>query len=254
MARTNGQHPAPQTDAASECIEFSKAVAEGKEILEQINQGELRLGELADKIEPKYGDRTMAKFADALGIAECTLDRHRKTYRDWKPILAPGAKIAPYAVLRELAPYADNPECQNLVQNPNTTKREALHLKRKLQGKVQETKKAAVEAHWAKNRRKWCKELVIASQNIGRAVDFALNECTDDEGCRALLKVIDPLQSMNVRANCRSMIKLLDLFEALSNEPDTVDLSVLVEQWAYDGLPAKTDATAQEAPTMQAAV
>ena len=49
---------------------------EGKEILakiEEAKRGQLRLGELADKLETQYGDRTLAKYAEALDIASCTL-------------------------------------------------------------------------------------------------------------------------------------------------------------------------------------
>jgi hypothetical protein len=197
---------------ATDRIDFFQAVKEGKEILEQINRGELRLGELADKIEPKYGDRTMAKFAEALGIAECTLDRHRKTYRDWKPILAPGAKIAPYVVLRELASYADNPECQKLVQNPNTTKREALHLKRKLTGVAKEKAKKAEEDDWRKNNRRWFAKVVTLANEATDAAAF-MHECTDEQ-LRRLVEVVEPEQLDYIRRGGKMLVDLADYLKA----------------------------------------
>jgi hypothetical protein len=62
---------------------------------------QMRLGELADKLEPRYGDRTVAKFAAEIGIAACTLKRCLSVYRAWKGIEAP-APLS-YAVLQELS-------------------------------------------------------------------------------------------------------------------------------------------------------
>src|SRR5262249_48607761 len=80
------------TSAPTDTIGFHEAVIEGTGILKQIDaaeRGKLRLGELVAKVEKKYGDRTLAKFAEELGIAKCTLDRYQTVYRAWEGKLAP---------------------------------------------------------------------------------------------------------------------------------------------------------------------
>lgn len=68
-------------------IDFNKAVTEGKKIVATaLKSHELRLGELADRVEPKYGDKTLLKFATAIGLHVATLNRCRSVYRAWKKI------------------------------------------------------------------------------------------------------------------------------------------------------------------------
>ena len=58
-------------------IDFDAAVHEAKQLLKQISSNQIRLGELADKLEPKYGARKLGRFAAELGIAACTVERYR---------------------------------------------------------------------------------------------------------------------------------------------------------------------------------
>jgi hypothetical protein len=61
----------------------------------------MRQGELADKVEIKYGAHNLAKFAKAVGKPTCTVERQRSVYRAWDGmgITAPGP--VSYSVLRE---------------------------------------------------------------------------------------------------------------------------------------------------------
>jgi hypothetical protein len=84
-----------ETCPPADTIEFHAAVAEGKEILKDIEKaerGQLRLGELVGKLEPKYD------FAKALGMPSRTLagyyDIYRASLTRWRPF--------PIAVLKEL--------------------------------------------------------------------------------------------------------------------------------------------------------
>ena len=73
-SRTKTRKRAPKPDA----IDFNKAVTEGKKIVAKaLKSHEMRLGELADRVEPKYGDKTLAKFAAAIGLHVATLNRCR---------------------------------------------------------------------------------------------------------------------------------------------------------------------------------
>jgi len=135
---------AADTTATADTISFDDAVREGKAIvakiedakraLEDAERGQLRLGELAAKVETKYKDRTLAKFAKAIGIAPCTLARYRdvfRAYEAYEDICAPGREsIPPYAVLRELATHPDRE--QIIRKHPDLTKREAQERMHKL--------------------------------------------------------------------------------------------------------------------------
>jgi hypothetical protein len=61
-------------------IPYEEAVDEGKDIVTKMDgeqrRYQMRLGELADKVETKYADRTVAKFAKEIGVATCTLKRY----------------------------------------------------------------------------------------------------------------------------------------------------------------------------------
>ena len=77
-------------------IPYDAAVAEGKEIIKTMDREQrghqMRLGELADKVEKIYADRTVAKFGKAIGRSGCTVQRYLSVYRAWDGmgIQAPG--------------------------------------------------------------------------------------------------------------------------------------------------------------------
>jgi hypothetical protein len=109
------------TPPTTEGIDYHKAVVEARDILAQINvaeRGYYRLGQLIYEVAEaaEYGDRTLARFADDVGVAKFTLDRYANVYRSWKDKLAPGPKLPSYSVLRELAPHATDPEVARTVQ------------------------------------------------------------------------------------------------------------------------------------------
>jgi hypothetical protein len=115
-------------------IPYNDAVREAKQILAQLRASESkvqwRLGELADKVEPAYRQNTLKKFAEAIDIEPCTLERYRDVYRAWKHIPAPERESLSYAVARELATHPRRAEI--VRDNPQITKREAAKIRRQL--------------------------------------------------------------------------------------------------------------------------
>jgi hypothetical protein len=183
---------AVNTSAPTDTIPYDKAVREGKEIvleIEAAERGQLRLGELADKLEPKYNDRTLAKFAAEIGVAKCTLERYRTVYRAWEGKLAPGPNLVSYAVLRELATHPDRE--QIISTNQNLTKREAHSLMR---GHTYDEKVKAQqeqEDDWLKHNRRWFKELCTIANDASRAA-AVVDQCTTPEQQHGLLKAVEP--------------------------------------------------------------
>lgn len=109
-----GQDPPP--------IDYDEAVHEGQQLLQRIENTQLRLGEIAHRVEPRYGDQTLARFAEAIGIDPESLKRYRSVYRAWADIRAPGP-ILTYAVARELAGHPDREAI--VAAQPAITKRQA---------------------------------------------------------------------------------------------------------------------------------
>jgi hypothetical protein len=99
-------------------LDAKKRELDGQEVHVQ-----LELGELVDRLEPKYGDRTLAKYAKEIGKAKCTLERYRDVYRDWKGKLAPGPTLPSYTVLRTLQTHPDREAI--ITENPKLTKSQA---------------------------------------------------------------------------------------------------------------------------------
>src|SRR6476646_5523777 len=108
-----------------EQIKFEVAVAKGASLVAAKyaadELGRLELGELADRVEPKYGQSTLIKLAEAIDICDRTLGRYRDTYRAWPDFRALG-RIS-YSVLRALCPLDDRREV--LRANSEMTKAEA---------------------------------------------------------------------------------------------------------------------------------
>ena len=147
-------------------IPYEEAVAKGKAIIAKMDReqrrDQMRLGELADRVETKYRDRTIAKFAKAIGVAACTLKRYLSVYRAWdgRGIEAPGP--VSYSVLRELQ---DHPEREKIVkENPQITKREAQKRRREFEGKQQHQgkRKKGKFGDWKKEEKKcWLRRVHI---------------------------------------------------------------------------------------------
>jgi hypothetical protein len=205
------QTKALATDASTSTntIPYDQAVAEGKKILAKIEdaeRGQLRLGELAAKVETIYGDRTLSKFAKELGIAPCTLARYRdvfRAYEAYEDICAPGRESS-YAVLRELATHPDR--AQVIRANPKTTKREAQELRRKLEGTAKGKQEQAQEDEWLRDNRRWFADLVAVADKASRVAGMV--DLDDDEQLDKLLPAVDPGSLMYVRKGGRMLFRV----------------------------------------------
>ena len=242
MAKSKQKNGSAETSAPSDSINFDEAVAEGKDIIakiEEAERGQLRLGELADQLETQYGDRTLAKYAEALDIAPCTLKRYRDVYRAWKEKISALGRVS-YAVLRELVPNANDPECQKaILDNPNMTKRTALDLKRKLDNagkeKSQDTKAEAEAAEALRETKKWWSDVVTGSNKIHGLANVT-DYCTTDEQWSRLLENVEQKQLMYIRGSGNTQVRLADLLEYLLDKQVSEDFASHIDKWeqAFD--------------------
>lgn len=181
--KLNGHAP-PAADHSH--IAFAEAVAEGKEIIKQMDgeqrRHQLRLGQLADEVAPIYGDRTRAKLAKEIAISACTLNRYLSVYRAWKGKEAPGP--VSYAVLRALQDHPDREAIVNKQQE--ITKSQAQEIMRAYKGKKQ-NKKAD---NWkADERKRWLRGLRDVANKYGRAAEEVMQ---DDDLLSALREAAEP--------------------------------------------------------------
>ena len=103
-------------------ISWDSAVEEGKQLAKNVEQGKMRLGQIADELEPKYGDSTLARYAQEIGINVNTLQNYRSVFRTWSE--DPRVKEVPkFSVAKALVNHPDRAKI--VEHNPDITEREA---------------------------------------------------------------------------------------------------------------------------------
>jgi len=194
-----------------------KDVAKGKELVAQllswdkaVELTEIELGKLADGLKPIYGDKTLARFAEAIGLSADRLNRCRSVHRAYKDkeIKGPAPK---FGVLQALQGHPDREEI--LANNPKLTKRQARSFMQALrlgQGKeqnwqVEEARRwfAAVENRAVQN----IKDGHPAKKYMDRAV---LRPAIDD---------VDKYVA-TLRGGAKGLTTLADTVERLLTTPD----------------------------------
>jgi hypothetical protein len=218
----NGHALAPPT----EIIPFDAGVDEAKKILATIEKvsdtGHLRIGEIADKLETIYGDRTLAEFAKRIGKSPSCVKRWRSVYRAWKDtqIGATWPQLkTPYSVLRELQ---DLPDREQLILNdPKMTVREAIALKREREGKdkgkgkgkgTSGAERKEPQGSFRTDKRRYFKDVCTRQEEVRRKAEEALGDT--DKQLDELAQVAGKLMLENLRADARVVIVLTeDLLE-----------------------------------------
>jgi hypothetical protein len=185
--KPNGQQP-PTVASNDRRIPFLEAVAKYQELEKNQCRDAMAQGELADKVEPIYGDRTLAKFAKAVGKSACTLARQRSVYRAWdgSGIQAPGP--VSYAVLRELQTHPDREAI--VKEKPKITKREAQEIMREHHGK--RTKGKSGDGQHEEHKR-WLRQLYSFANKHGGDAEEAMR---NDEVMDALREVFVSIAPM----------------------------------------------------------
>jgi hypothetical protein len=206
----------PQT----EIIPFDAGVDEAKKILANIEKvsdaGHLRIGEIADKLETKYKDRTLAKFAEAIGKSPSCVKRWLSVYRAWKDTQIwatwPQSKMPSYSVMRELEDVPDRE--QIIIDDPKMTVREATALKHERVGKGKGTKDKEKEPQgsFRTDKRRILKDICTNQEEVRRKAEEALQ--AEEEQLDEMARVSGKLTLENLRADARVVIALTeDLLE-----------------------------------------
>jgi hypothetical protein len=215
-ARPAQKVPVEKVDAT---IDYDAAVVEGKEIVTRADTDQMRLGELADRLEPKYGDHTLENFAKAIGLAACTLERRRSVWRAWKQISAPAPES--YAVAQELAKLVnDDPQraAQLIKDNPAMTKREARAKMRELKLGLKQEQVVADPAQSRRDeQRRWFKAVIKHAEEVIRDADLT-NSKVSPQLEQALREVVEPDLLLTLREAAEGLTKLADYLERLTEQ------------------------------------
>ena len=214
------KEPATDTAAPAAIIPFEDAVRECKQIRARIEgrnedteRDHFRIGEIADKVQTKYKDRTHAELAKRSNIAYSCLKRYLSVYRAWKgtPFGAPGPQSVSYSVLRELATLEDRE--QIIRDNPNMTRREAEKLRRERNGKGKGNRDGQGNgtggSGFSEDKRRYVKDMRTRAEDLRKKAEEAW-EATDAQ-LDDLAQVAGEQVLMNLRADAKVVVELAEL-------------------------------------------
>jgi hypothetical protein len=216
-AATDVSEVSEATTDATDDITFDVAVTDGKEIVEREGRDQMRLGELADRLETKYGEGTLKKFADAIGVAQCTVKRRRSVWRAWKG--APAPHSISYAVAQELEAHPDRVAI--VAENPKLTRAAARRLKQEHKGTAKP--KTELMDEWQEDTDGWFRDVVRLAN---KAVDLAKGadeQTMSPELRRRLRQAIEPKLVEEVSAGGEALKKLAEFLQRLANETDEAE-------------------------------
>ena len=70
----------------NEQIPYDDAVVEGRKLVSSMKDNQFELGRIAGRVEPKYGEQTLERLAEEIGIDYGTLKSYRTADRAWQDI------------------------------------------------------------------------------------------------------------------------------------------------------------------------
>jgi hypothetical protein len=164
----------------------------------------MRLGQIADELEPKYGDSTLARYAQELKINLNTLQNCRSVYRTWHE--DPRVKQFPkFSVAKALVRHPDRAKI--VEANPDITEREAIQ-----KAKEFKERQAKYEAYPIETMHKLTLRIVTRLDSFlkrGTPLDDMLNMVSAQNGSdlEFISRIFDALE--RVRDRTTDMMELM---------------------------------------------
>jgi hypothetical protein len=223
-----------------ERIKYGRTViAKGKRLAATLKSGdaaEKELGELADRLQPKYGDKTLACFAKAIGLSADRLNRCRSVYRAYKdkPIKGTSPNFGLYQALQA------HPKRDEIINIPGMTVAKArtfMRDYRKAQGQGQE------EDARVRNTRGWLNEVVEFAAEAYKKYGYPMQERLDPVILRQATDDPDKVVR-TVRLGARTLSTLADEFERAFAPPTPPPM--------FDDKPNADEAASSDAPSDEA--
>jgi hypothetical protein len=107
-------------DDPKDQIPYDEAVEQGRRLVLVMKDSQFELGKIADRLEPKYGDSTLQRFAEDIGIDYGTLKSYRTTQKAWKD---QPARPKGFSVAKALNPHPRKAEV--IQEKPDISVKEA---------------------------------------------------------------------------------------------------------------------------------
>jgi hypothetical protein len=112
-------------------ISWDEAVEESLRLSKDLEVSQMRFGEIAYRLEPKYGESTLVRYAQLMKMKINTLQNCRSVYRTWHEDLKV-KNLPKFSIAKALVKH---PERAKIVEErPNITEREAKEETKKLKG------------------------------------------------------------------------------------------------------------------------
>jgi hypothetical protein len=172
----------------------------------------MRLGQIADELEPKYGDATLARYAQELKMNLNTLQNCRSVYRTWHE--DPRVKQFPkFSVAKALVRHPDRAKI--VEANPDITEREAIQ-----KAKEFKERQAKYEAYPIETMHKLTLRIVTRLDSFlkrGTPLDDMLNmvSAQNSSDLEYISRVFDALERVRDRT--------MDMMERMFSIRDTYE-------------------------------
>jgi hypothetical protein len=207
---TSAPHARPATGTTT----WAAAVSECRAIVERNVNGWRRICELAAAVVTEYGNRTQAKFAEAIGVKPATLKRQLSTYRAWKPIGGP----APQSSWGVMQVFEADPEygAEMLKAKPDLKKSEARALMKAKKGNGAAAPPEP-EERWEQGQRKSFSKLVAAAATAISFTAFVYRGGLKPDKERTLAAIVRTMPTLleDIKRAAEGLLKLYDYLQAL---------------------------------------
>jgi hypothetical protein len=186
-------------DDPEEQIPYDEAVERGRNLVLVMKDSLFELGRITDRLEPKYGDSTLQRFAEEIGIDYGTLKSYRTTHKAWKD---KSVRPKSFSVAKALNPHPRKAEI--IQEKPDISVNDAVkEVETWKQERRAEKKKSATHAPRSEHAIHMTTGRIISTLN-----DFLSAESTLTA---MILELVDELDA--------DSSNISDIVEALGNVP-----------------------------------
>jgi hypothetical protein len=191
-------------------MEYEAAVKEGKQMLAQEEKNQWRWGEIASTIEPKYGEATLATYAEEVGIDHGTLENYRTTWEAWKQMPPRGGFS--FTAAKTLNAHPKRFEIAK--KNPELTYREATIIMNQYNQHIAARRKPMpkpIPVPNSPNRRKNSENDLSCRERADKCIDVAKNATIQaQEFSDVLNPVLDNIDPFELNACIEAAVEALN--------------------------------------------
>jgi hypothetical protein len=181
-------------DYSQPVIPYDDAVEQGKHLLNLMRDYQHELGQLAYKLEPKYGDQTLQHFASEIGLDYETLKTYRTTYKAWKD---EPDRPASFSVARALNRHPQ--KYQMFLENEDMSVQDAKAKMRELKEQRPDCEKKGVPRATVDRRRAKALEQITGFLAEGSELRLTILDLTGRMGSGYMEPIVHELRGASDR-------------------------------------------------------